>query len=122
MEHLIITDAVTTGYFMTTKHNIEIPDLPDGWRAVAYRSPYAGDYYLRSGEIVQALRDIDDGYLIVEKIQPRRIVFEETEEYRIPYIGEHYRRGLVDSKIEYCSNKIDFAVKIWREVNNETDD
>ena len=37
---------------MTTKHEIEIPDLPEGWRAVAYRTARRGiDHVLRNGQV-----------------------------------------------------------------------
>ena len=62
------------------KHEIEIPDLPEGWEAVAYREPKAGEYYLGSGGIKLLHRDFDTVWLIVRKKQPRRIVLEETEE------------------------------------------
>lgn len=62
-----------------SKHEIEIEGLPDGWVPVAYRCPWAGEYYIRNSEVTQTLRDIDDEYLIVKKKQPRRIAFEETD-------------------------------------------
>ena len=62
------------------KHEIEIPDLPDGWEPVAYRKPKAGEYYLTSDWIiVEALHDYKLSHLIVRKKQPRRIVLEETD-------------------------------------------
>ena len=62
------------------KHEIEIPDLPDGWEPVAYRKPKAGEYYLTSDWIiVEALHDYKLSHLIVRKKQPRRIVLEEVE-------------------------------------------
>lgn len=70
---------------MSNKHEIEIPDLPDGWRAVSYRSPVDGvDYILNSGKV--SLCDfecIDSDYLIVERIKPREITLIEItkEEY-----------------------------------------
>ena len=62
------------------KHEIEIPDLPEGWEAVAYRQPNAGEYYLGSGGVKLCEFDFDTVWLIVRKKQPRRIVLEETEE------------------------------------------
>lgn len=67
---------------MTTKHEIEIPDLPEGWRAVAYRAARRGiDHVLRNGQVT-VYRGFSDAVdlLIVEKIKPLRIVLEETEE------------------------------------------
>jgi len=65
---------------MTTKQTIEIDGLPEGWSAVAYRHPLKGDAFLLENEIVEAYDNIKYSYLIVEKIQPRRIVLEETDE------------------------------------------
>lgn len=59
------------------KHEIEIPGLPEGYRAVAYRRLENGDFYLNEqGEIVENYA-LTIFALIVEKIQPRRIVEEE---------------------------------------------
>lgn len=55
--------------------------------------------------------------LIVEKIAPRRIVLEETNEVRRPTYGEYFRKGLVDSKVELCtSHNYEYAVRIWTVV------
>ena len=62
------------------KHEIEIPDLPEGWEAVAYRTPDAGEYYLGSSGVKLCESSFDTVWLIVRKKQPRRIVLEETEE------------------------------------------
>lgn len=62
-------------------HTISIPGLPDGWRAVAYRYPKEGEYFL--WEMKPTLSECDYQeitHLIIEKIQPRRIVLEETGE------------------------------------------
>ena len=66
------------------KHEIEIPDLPEGWEAVAYRVPIKMvDYILlTSGVIAMCSWDRDGKYLIVRKKQPHRIVLEETGEIR----------------------------------------
>jgi len=60
------------------KHEIEIPDLPEGWEAVAYRIPKVGECYFGSSGIKLALIDFENLWLIVRKKQPRRIVLEET--------------------------------------------
>jgi hypothetical protein len=57
------------------KHEIEIPDFPDGWEAVAYRVPKAGECYFGSSGIKLALKDFENLWLVVRKKQPRRIVF-----------------------------------------------
>ncbi len=61
------------------KHEIEIPDLPEGWEAVAYRVPKTGECYFGSSGVKLALIDFENLWLIVRKKQPRRIVLEEVE-------------------------------------------
>ncbi len=61
------------------KHEIEIPDLPEGWEAVAYRVPVEGEYYLGSSGVKLCESSFDTVWLIVRKKQPRRIVLEEVE-------------------------------------------
>ena len=61
------------------KHEIEIQDLPEGWEAVAYRTPDAGEYYLGSSGVKLCESSFDTVWLIVRKKQPRRIVLEEVE-------------------------------------------
>ena len=61
------------------KHEIEIQDLPEGWEAVAYRTPDAGEYYLGSSGVKLCESSFDTVWLIVRKKQPRRIVLEETD-------------------------------------------
>lgn len=76
---------------MMTKHEIEIPDLPDGWRAVAYRNANTGEFVIGSGGVEQVRGSITKTitrYLIVEKIKPRRIVFEATNEFRQAVKGD----------------------------------
>lgn len=68
---------------MTTeqKHLIDIPGLPEGWRAVAYRRPIEGEYFFdKNGGISLAGKDLYSSGLIIEKIKPRRVVLEETGE------------------------------------------
>lgn len=60
------------------KHEIEIPDLPEDWEAVAYKNPEVGEYYLGSGGIKLVQTDFQNLWLVVRKKQPRRIVLEET--------------------------------------------
>ena len=54
------------------KHEIEIPDLPEGWEAVAYRQINTGEYYLGSGEVKLCQFDSGTVWLVVRKKQPRR--------------------------------------------------
>jgi len=63
------------------KHEIEIPDLPEGWEAVAYRVPQIGEYAFFNGGVAEWGRgNTNSDKLIVRKKQPRRIILEETEE------------------------------------------
>ena len=62
------------------KHEIEIPYLPEGWEALAYRVPVEGEYYLGSSGVKLCESSFDTVWLIVRKKQPRRIILEETEE------------------------------------------
>ena len=67
------------------KHEIEIPDLPEGWEAVAYRYAYGNEYVLSDGDIEQIRQSISETStkrLIVRKKQPRRIVLEEVVDDR----------------------------------------
>ncbi len=63
------------------KHEIEIPDLPEGWEAVAYRIPKAGEYFLSIDNEISHANDNSHWcpWLIIRKKQPRRIVLEETD-------------------------------------------
>jgi len=78
------------------KHEIEIPDLPDGWEAVAYRYAYGNEYVLSDGDIEQIRQSIEKTStkrLIVRKKQPRRIVLEESGEIRKPKAGEYIQNN-----------------------------
>lgn len=64
-----------------TQQKIEVEGLPEGWKAVAFKRPCRSDNYLiRPGAVATAHENMSELWLIVEKIQPRRIVLEETEE------------------------------------------
>ena len=104
---------------MTTKHEIEIPDLPEGWRPVAYRAARCGiDHVLRNGQVTiynWFLGNAD--MLIVEKIKPRRIVFEYAGIGK-PRIGDYlFDRG----NLCMCSDPDNFGSdhQIWRVVEEE---
>lgn len=98
---------------MTTekKHTINIPGLPGGWRAVAYRRPISGEYYFYNDGIQQG-KTGSGQFLIVEKIKPRRVVLEETEEANIPS-GTTYEPQWFGS---VCMVN---QPKIWRIVEGE---
>lgn len=96
---------------MTTKHEIEIPDLPKGWRAVAYRTARRGiDHVLRNGQVT-VYRGFSDAVdlLIVEKIKPHSIKLEETEEDSIGNQEIYISGTLISIKTS----------KIWRVVEEE---
>ena len=67
------------------KHEIEIPDLPEGWEAVAYRLGDPGEPYYDAitKSICRLILASSVGLLIVRKKQPRRIVLEETGRHRV---------------------------------------
>lgn len=54
------------------KHEIEIPDFPEGWEAVSFRVPEEGEYYLGSEGVKLAQTDFHYRWLIVRKKQPPR--------------------------------------------------
>ena len=87
-----------------TKQTIEVEGLPEGWKAVAYRNPKRNERYFHQGIIWTAHIDEAQPFLIVEKIQPRRIVLEETVQ------GKHERAFFDDNNMW----------TYWREVK-ETD-
>lgn len=107
---------------MTTKHEIEIPDLPEGWRAVAYRAARRGiDHVLRNGQVT-VYRGFSDAVdlLIVEKIKPRRIVLEETSEVRKASHGEYYYHEDYGRVMRWpCHMQTEVKYKIWRVVEEE---
>ena len=76
------------------KHEIEIPDLPEGWEPVAYRVPVEGEYFLSiDNKISPASNGHWNPWLIISKKQPRRIVLEETGETRKPKAGEYIQNN-----------------------------
>lgn len=96
------------------KHEIEIPDLPEGWRAVAYREPVEGEYYLMEGIHLHGTGRCEE-MLIVEKIPPRRIVLEETYEFRKAKPNEYYEYfGGISQNNRYTDSTGEY--KIWRVV------
>ena len=103
-----------------TQHTIKIEGLQEGWKAVAYRRPIGNiEYVFIDGEIRQA-KPTDGVCLIVEKIQPRRIVLEETGEERSVSYGDWYEDDL--GRVNQWLNK-DYGssrcVKIWKEVKEQ---
>ena len=88
-----------------TKQTIEV-EVPEGWKVKEYRMPNKGDYFWHQNRVCVASSSFIDQRLIIEKIQPRRIVLEETEE---KYLGCQtlYIDG---TEIMIMTNKT------WREV------
>ncbi len=93
------------------KHLIDIPGLPEGYRAVAYRRPVFGEYYFYNDGIQQG-RTGSGQFLIVEKIKPRRIVLEETGEDTDPLLYQPI-------KIDGLCVLMVMHNKIWRVVEEE---
>lgn len=72
-----------------SKHEIEIEGLPEGWRPVAFRPRNnLSERFLSNDNPPVIMYDSSEmstaSVLIVEKIKPRRIVLEETDE---KYLG-----------------------------------
>ncbi len=69
-----------TEHIMKTQ-SIEIEDLPEGWMAVAFRKPKRGEHYIKSyGDMEIGRATVSaEPRLIIEKIQPRRIVLDLTQ-------------------------------------------
>ena len=108
------------------KHEIEIPDLPEGWEAVAYRCAYGNEHIFNRGMVEQISSSISKTSterLIVRKKQPRRIVLEETGETRKPKAGEY-----IQNNGNYClcrkPDRWGNEHEIWQAVEdkNETRD
>ena len=61
------------------KHEIEIPDLPEGWEPVAYRYGYKGETGFDKELFTIDMEKSDYPLIIVRKKQPLRIVLEESD-------------------------------------------
>lgn len=61
---------------------IEIPEVPEGWKPVAFRPRLPGEPYIKydGSTVIENDNTPSNGNLklIVKKIQPRRIVLEEA--------------------------------------------
>lgn len=101
---------------MTQRYEIEVSELPKGWQPVAFRKANAGESIKISKDIITATHDHITESLIVEKILPRRIIFEETSEVRQAIYGDYinYGHGLERWQSNDPSRK---EYKIWREVD-----
>lgn len=102
------------------KYEIDIEGLPEGYKPVAYRSPKNGEYYFYTSEIYCSDSDGNSAeYLIVEKIQPRRIVLEETTELMdIDYLYQNFIKNN-----DTDTAKISVQSKyVWREVKENKEE
>lgn len=96
------------------KYEIDIPGLPEGWKAVAFRVPKYGESIIDySGDLRTVTGLYQQPRLIVEKTRPRRIVLEETDEVRLPKYGEYY---VENGQIIMSMGVANGAKKIWRIV------
>ena len=100
---------------MTTKHEIEIPDLPDGWRPVEARiDPDLTKYIGDDGNLYLKAK------VKLEKIKPRRVVLEETDETREVIFGEYFfSPDNMKVTVWSYSDPSNGKYKIWRVVEGE---
>ena len=101
----------------TFEYDIDIEGLPNGWRAVAYRIPMHNEFTLDDNNNPISTMAISFPCLIVEKIQTRRIVLEETEEERSVSYGDWFQtdEGLIKQWDREDVGSLG-CFKIWREV------
>lgn len=103
------------------EYKIEIEGLPEGCRPIAFRAPRKGEFYFFDGEILEADYSHNQWRqrLLVEKIKPRRIVLEETGEFREACEGEWIEED--DGGIlKWClDDNSKYKYKIWREVKDD---
>lgn len=76
-----------------TEQTIDVTGLPEGWKAVAYRVPKGNIEFVFIENVVRKAKPQDKKCLIVEKIKPRRIVLEETEEDTDPLLYQPIKIG-----------------------------
>ena len=102
---------------MTTQ-TIEVEGLPEGWKAKEFRLGEIDETYYdpATKSICRLLLGSTVGVLIVEKIQPRRIVLEETGEERKICYGEWYETSEHKLMRWPYGGKTDGRHKVWREV------
>lgn len=105
---------------MSKIFEIEIPGLPEGWKPVAYRPVRPGEQVWHMGVAQQSLSGTCASHLVVEKIKPKRIVLEDTGEFRRPAAGEY----VLNSGGSFTKCDIPHAwggtkYEIWREVKEE---
>lgn len=94
---------------------IEIEGLPEGWKAVAYRVPKGNIEFVFIENMVREAKPQDKKCLIVEKIQPRRIVLEEDiNDNRNPSIAQTLKLSSGRIMHIFCP----YAVREVKETDN----
>jgi hypothetical protein len=93
------------------KYEIEIPDLPDGWEAVAYRSAEIGEMYYDDGKLWTCDSKNFYEHLIIQKTTARRIVLEETDKTSDPDWIYSIRSNDITINIQ--------SEKIWKIVDEK---
>ena len=103
---------------MTTKYEIEVPGLPEGWKTVAYIKYKRGEDCFYFGTIQRAQSDSGAPALVVERIKPKRIILEATGEVRQPVTGEYVHNN---GNLCLCRKPERWGREheIWREVKEE---
>ena len=101
------------------KQTIEV-EVPEGWKAKEYRMPNKGDYFWHQNRVCVAASSFIDQRLIIEKIQPRRIVLEETGEVRKLNFKNFYADGdgfyAVGCLMESPAKNTKYGVKLNKEM------
>jgi hypothetical protein len=87
-----------------TKQTIEVEGLPEGWKAVDYRPPKMSETYLSYKGIETATVNFHNPWLIVEKIQPRRIVLEELDPWML--VGDFLVYAEAQGYKDFCQLKL----------------
>lgn len=105
----------------TTKFEIEIPGLPEGWKPVAYRPMKEGEDYFCFGAIQQAKFDSSAPALIVERIKPKRIVLECTGEVRRIKEREYARYNGMFIPCMNPDHDLEYEYEIWHEVKEDAE-
>lgn len=102
-----------------TEQTIDVTGLPEGWKAVAYRVPKGNIEFVFIENVVRKAKPQDKKCLIVEKIQPRRIVLEETEEdnYSSSSVGPLSSGSQLNVQSLGDGLLLFGAPKIWRVIN-----
>jgi len=96
------------------KYEIEIEGLPEGWKPVAYRRPVKNEHYLSNKGIEITSYKLDNLWLTVERIKPRKIILEETTELMdVKNISQNI---VLTNNV---GNEVHFIIRskyVWKEV------